>query len=192
METTPENQPVMFRTSELDDRYGIKKSARNVRLGYLRMKSYQRGKYTYVDEHQLTILDAYNEHLNTHGSSDGFPIPEPSGPWGEDEPEETATAIAVSQPTQTVRVENPQQLQQGRARQFNPEFEDINQLVANAENQAVGVLMAERILANEFINNPSALRPELQEQLRQVTRSEATDPLTFAASLLSSMRNGAA
>jgi len=194
-EIEPVEAPNLIATTDLDARYSIQKGGRNLRLATLRMKAQKVGKKTYVTPEQLAILDAYDAHLKQHGGSDGFPIPEPSGPWEieavkpEPEPvelEETAIELAGEQ---AIAYNSPEELQITSQREYNPELEAISQLVQSAQRKATGRLIAEEILTNEFIENPSKLPQELREQINKVRKSEATDPLTYAASLLESMRS---
>jgi hypothetical protein len=185
-------EPKLIVTTDLDERYQIQKGGRNLRLATLRMKAQKIGKKTFVTEEQLAILDAYDAYLKQHGSSEGFPIPEPSGPWETEEikPElsESETAITVAD-EQAIAYNSPEELQITSQREYDPELEKISKLVENAQKKATGILIAEEILTNEFIDNPSKLPLELREKIKQVRKSEAPDPLTYAASLLESMRN---
>jgi hypothetical protein len=186
-------EPKLIVTTELDERYQIQKGGRNLRLATLRMKAQKIGKKTFVTEEQLAILDAYDAYLKQHGSSEGFPIPEPSGPWETEEikpelSESQETAITVAE-EQAIAYNSPEELQITSQREYDPELEKISKLVENAQKKATGILIAEEILTNDFIDNPSKLPPELREKIKQVRKSEAPDPLTYAASLLESMRN---
>lgn len=174
-------------TTDIDKAYDIQKGGRNIRFGKLRIKPYKRGKKTYLTLEQLRIFHAYHQHLQQYGSSDGFSIPEPTGPWDLDDDEEVTAGLSVNNSAPVVGT--AQELQVSSSRRFNPDLEAINQLVRNAQLKATGVIIAEEVLANEFIDDPTKLPEHLQEKIKQVRKSQQQDPLTYAASLIELMRN---
>lgn len=174
-------------TTDIDVAYEIQKGGRNIRFGKLRIKPYKRGKKTYINLDQLRIFHGYHQHIQQYGSGDGFPIPEPTGPWDLDDDEEVTAGLSVATPTAVVGT--AQELQVSSSRKFTPDLEAINQLVENAQRKATGVIIAEEILAQEFIDDPNKLPEHLRERIKQVRKSQQSDPLAYAALLLESMRN---
>jgi hypothetical protein len=59
------------------------------------------------------------------------------------------------------------------------------QLVAKAQNRATAMMLAEHALADEYINNPHLLDPNLRAQLDNIQYSKI-DPKELAASLVAS------
>ncbi|TBR56367.1 hypothetical protein B4U84_30255, partial [Westiellopsis prolifica IICB1] len=139
------------------------------------------------------------------------PIPEPSGPVEEQAPQPTATQHEQAtqhdqapqheqapQPTVAITVSEPAQLTtepeviKGARQHDNSETEAIASLVRSAQNKAAGVLIAENMLAQQFIENPDSLPEELRAKIKQSSKMSEVDPFAYAKSLVNFANKSAA
>ncbi len=114
------------------------------------------------------------------------------------QPEQPTAAITVSQVSaqeQTVVVagNQQQQLNSVEARQHdNSEIEAIASLVRNAQSKATGLLIAENMLAQQFIQNPEQLPEELRAKIQQSAAVPEIDPFAYANALVNFANKSAA
>jgi hypothetical protein len=60
----------------------------------------------------------------------------------------------------------------------------MQQVIANAHHQAAGIMIAERTLVNQLLENPQSLDPQLLAQVNAVSIPSVC-PKDFAAKLIS-------
>jgi hypothetical protein len=183
-DTTPDNsqnQEDFFGIpiSKLREKYNIGRDPLYARMRYLRITTWKVSGKAYLDAEQVAHMDGLHAHIQQTGRMEGYPIPEPSGPV-ELEPEET-TAIVEAAPQQ---ISTQQSFVPTGERSHSSEMEPMNQLVKNAQNKATGVLIAENMLAAEYIKNPDKLPEELREQIKQSSVLPAVDPFAYASALM--------
>jgi hypothetical protein len=199
-----------IRTSELDKRFNIGKNTRVNRLAMLGLtpdRLTKEGRYYLLSKDQLDLFTDFDKYILETGSCDGYPKllanysdrPKPSSlntetheifaqamDFGEgDEAGQLAKAIA-------------QDLDDLMGRSdiftsFTGEFtgtmptykaDDLALHVAeNAQRRATAILLAEHTLAEQYINNPHLLNPDLRSQLDAIQFSKI-DPKGLAASLV--------
>ena len=122
---------------------------------------------------------------------------QPTEPTGT-QPEQPTAAITVSQVSaqeQTVVVagNQQQQLNSVEARQHDhSEVEAIASLVRNAQSKATGLLIAENMLAQQFIQNPEQLPEELRAKIQQSAAVPEIDPFAYANALVNFANKSAA
>jgi hypothetical protein len=128
---------------------------------------------------------------------DGYPIPEPTGPVAkeiqatvvEEPPSESQSSSALSYAAssdldarQEGKLDRPvETLRQHEASQMNILAE---QVVQNATNKAMGVLMAENALAQKFIDNPQLLPEEVRAKINSTANISEVDPFAYANALV--------
>jgi len=164
---------------ELREKYSIGRDPLYARMRYLQITTWKVSGKAYLDADQVAHMDGLHAHIQQTSRMEGYPVPEASGPV-ELEPEET-TAIVEAAPQQ---MSTQQGFVPTGERSHSSEMEPMNQLVKNAQNKATGVLIAENMLAAEYIKNPDKLPEELREQIRQSSVPPAVDPFAYASSLM--------
>lgn len=170
------------------------------RMNFLQITPWKIQGKLFLDEVQIGYMNDLQEHYKQHGNFEGFPIPDPSGPWEEinnqlettETPEESAIVLG-NQTTAEITTSNPQQLNTTNSPSFAPaavrsqatqELEAINNLVASAQNKATGVLIAENVLASQYIQNPDLLPDELKARINESAQTPVIDPFAYAESLI--------
>lgn len=181
MADTTQNQANFSKISilELREKYSIGRDPLYARMRYLQIATWKVSGKAYLDADQVAHMDGLHAHIQQTGKMEGYPIPEPSGPV-EAEPEET-TAIVEAAPQQ---IATQQSFVPTGERSHSGEMEPMNQLVKNAQHKATGVLIAENMLAAEYIKNPDSLPEELREKIKQSSVPPAVDPFAYASSLM--------
>lgn len=185
---------------ELQKKYGIGRDPLYGRMRYLQIKTWKIGKKAYLDAEQVAQMDGLHDHIQETGKMEGYPIPEPSGPIEEQPPQPTATqqeqppqptvAITVSE---TVQLTTSQEVTQDGRQHDNSETEAIASLVRNAQSKATGLLIAENMLAQQFIQNPEQLPEELRTKIKESAAMPEVDPFAYAKSLVNfANKSGAA
>jgi hypothetical protein len=184
---------------ELQKKYGIGRDSLYGRMRYLQIITWKIGKKAYLDAGQITHMDGLHDHIQATGKMEGYPIPEPSGPIEEQPLQPTATQQEQSpQPTAAITVSEPAPLTTSQevtkdARQHdNSEIEAIASLVKNAQSKATGLLIAENMLAQQFIQNPEQLPEELRTKIQQSAAMPEVDPLEYANALVNFAKKSAA
>ena len=71
---------------ELRKQQNISRTTVYRRMKRLRIKPWKKGSHFFLDRQQVGYMNGLNEHYQKTGKLEGFPIPEPTGPW-----EETST-----------------------------------------------------------------------------------------------------
>ncbi|PSB42685.1 hypothetical protein C7B80_26660 [Cyanosarcina cf. burmensis CCALA 770] len=181
MADTTQNQENFFKIPilELREKYSIGRDPLYARMRYLRITTWKVSGKAYLDADQVAHMDGLHEHIQQTGRMEGYPIPEPSGPV-ELEPEET-TAIVEAAPQQMSAQPN---YSPAGGRAHNSETEAIAAMVRNAQNKAAGMLIAENMLAQQFIQNPDKLPEELRAKINESAAPPAVDPFAYASALM--------
>ncbi len=169
------------------------------RMNFLQITPWKIQGKLFLDEMQIGYMNDLQEHYKQQGNFEGFPTPEPSGPWKEinNQLETTETpqesAIVLGNQTTNIATSTPQQLSTTNSPNFAPatvrsqpstEMEAINNLVASAQNKATGVLIAENVLATQYIQNPNLLPEELKAKIQESAQTPVIDPFGYANSLI--------
>ncbi len=164
---------------ELREKYSIGRDPLYARMRYLQITTWKSGGKAYLDADQVAHMDGLHAHIQQTGRMEGYPVPEPSGPL-EAEPEET-TAIVEAAP-QALSAQ-PNYSPTGE-RAHNSETEAIAAMVRNAQNKAAGMLIAENMLAQQFIQNPDKLPEDLKAKIQESSVPPAVDPFAYASALI--------
>jgi hypothetical protein len=198
--TNSENVDIFSKISisELIKKYGVGRDTLYTRMRYLQITTWKLAGKAYLYADQIEQMDALHEHIRNNGRMEGYPIPEPTGPV--DEELKRVTAIQkvekIEQPIEqaieqtTVRVSEQQSLNQapdfspGQRQHESSETEAIASLVKNAQNKAAGTLIAENLLARQFIENPEQLPEELRVKIQESGQAPELDPFAYANALM--------
>lgn len=165
--------------SELREKYNIGRDPLYARMRYLRITTWKINNKAYLDAEQVAYMDELHAHIQQTGRMEGYPIPEPSGPV-EAEPEETTTIVEAA-PQQMSAQPN---YSPSAPRAHNSETEAIAAMVRNAQNKAAGMLIAENMLAQQFIQNPDKLPEDLKSKIQESSVAPAVDPFAYASALM--------
>lgn len=176
---------------------GISRETGYNRMEFLKIKPWKDKNKSFLDASQIAHMNGLHEHYKKHGKFDGYAIPEPSGLWEETKEEINNNQNEINETSQEAAIvlNRPQQLSTNSP-SFAPaavrsqpqpttEMEAINNLVASAQNKAAGVLIAENVLANQYVQNPDLLPEELKAKIQESAQTPVVDPFEYATSLIS-------
>jgi hypothetical protein len=90
VEASDELTPV----AEVFKELGVSRQTGYKRMEYLKIKPWKKGNRAFLDGVQVGYMNDLNSYVQDRGSFEGFPVPEPTGPW---EPTQGATE-AVTEP----------------------------------------------------------------------------------------------
>ncbi|PAX51449.1 hypothetical protein [Brunnivagina elsteri] len=207
-------------------KYEIGRDSLYGRMRYLQITTYKIKNKAYLDGVQAGYMDGLHEHIKATGRMEGYPIPEPSGPVGEEtsptvvdakcdsmdtdsghfhddiennqptsaialttpdrsmadgSTEESGMAVSQSQTLSAAENEQAETVRQHEVSQMNALGE---QVMKNAQNKAAGVLIAENMLAQQFIENPEMLPEELKAKIQESAQIPEVDPFAYANALI--------
>lgn len=168
---------------ELQEKYQIGRDPLYVRMRYLAITTWKIGGKAYLDEQQIAYMDELHEHIKTVGRMEGYTPPAPSGPVTEAKPSAAIQTVEESREIE-VAVNSVNYSPQNNRAHSSGENEAIASLIQSAQNKAAGVLIAENVLAQQFIQNPDALPPELKAKIKESSQMPTVDPFAYAASLM--------
>jgi hypothetical protein len=154
---------------KLGDRWGVGKATIYRRLEFLGIAIAKADGKSFLNSNDLVQLDQLNEWMSTGNTLDSFPKP---GALVQSE------AGAIDQ--HTIELEAVE------------EGHQVRQLVRTAQEKATGVLIAQNMLTLQFMQNPDALDPDLQAQLRTTEEAiapKSINPLQYASSLVNKFTN---
>ncbi len=160
--------------SEAPEIWGLKSSAFYERMKFLGIQAIKQGRKSFLDEEQIAQLNELDEYIQEHGSMEGFNNPNSNSIV---KAEKNSLETNIQQPQPTVEAPN-------HTRSFGSEQQQMAQLVASAQNKAAGVLIAEGVLAQQFIANPEMLPEQLRSQIQEANAVPQIDPNAYAAKLL--------
>jgi hypothetical protein len=187
----PEEKNIFLKFSieDLQKKYGINKQTVYSRMKYLRITSWKEYGKAYLDPTQVQYMDGLHQHIKETGRMEGYPIPEPSGPVEN----ESAITVAESQSVTHQVTENTQVYVKPEVRsQSSTQIDDIANLVQNSQRKATGILIAENVLANQYVHNPELLPIELREEIKKSAEVPKVDPFAYAQSLIELAKSGGA
>jgi hypothetical protein len=183
----------VVKTSDLDAEFSIGKNTRVLRLAAIGLtpdKLHKDGKSYWLTQAQYSLFQDLDNHIMETGSMKGFPFL-CAAPI-DDEAGELATVD-----TDIVRPHSHSGLD---STAYTGEFEHNNyptgytpdhrlaRIDANAQQKAAGVLIAESILADKYLQNPDRLPAHLRQQIDAVEYRQI-DPKELAASLIRGVEN---
>jgi hypothetical protein len=192
--------PNFLYIKELQQKYNIGRASLYKRMEYLQIKSWKVLGKACLDVEQVQQMDGLQEYIKSTKCMQGYPIPASSGPNCENRQtvEETffvhsgatltecSIEVSDSDPLNTMRNSLPD----GKRQHSNSSTtEGATSLIKNAQNKATGVLIAENMLAQQFIQNPETLPPELKEKIKQSAKMPEIDPFVYANALMSLAQN---
>jgi hypothetical protein len=181
-------------------------------LGFLPEVLHKDGKKYWLTQQQLDIFANFDEYITNNGSEDGYhllhgnpsdeaearmdedasladdsPIPH-SGRYANDTNETAAASGELALQEQA----SPDMAYTTLTGEFastsfataDPRDLLRQQVIANAHHQAAGIMIAERTLVNQLLENPQSLDPQLLAQVNAVSIPSVC-PKDFAAKLIS-------
>ena len=187
----------VIKTSDLDTEFNVGKNTRVSRLASLGLTSdklHKDGKSYYLTEEQYNLFKELDNYILETGSVKGFPhlcddtVTAPQlieDESTQDEAGELATVhnqLEVSSQSD----ENYGEFEAGSG-SYNP-HDRLAQIDANAQQKAAGVMIAEAILADRYLQNPDRLPAHLRQQIDAVGM-RSIDPKEYAAKLIRGMEN---
>jgi hypothetical protein len=165
---------------ELQEKYGIGRDPLYARMRYLQIKTWKVSGKAYLYADQVAHMDGLHEHIKAASRMDGYPVPPPSGPQDEQQPDNTTSSITVQQPQQLNTQPN---YDSGQRQHESPEMEAIASLVRSAQGKAAGFIIAENMLTKQYIENPDSLPEELREKIKESAKVPEIDPFAYANAL---------
>jgi hypothetical protein len=184
----------VVKTSDLDAEFNIGKNTRVVRLAAIGLtpdKLHKDGKSYWLTQAQYSLFQDLDKYIMETGNMKGFPFL-------------CATPTDASEAGQLATVDTNiihQQPHPGLdSTAYTGEFENNNyptgytpdhrlaRIDANAQQTAAGVLIAESILADRYLQNPDRLPTHLRQQIDAVEYRQI-DPKEYAASLIRGVEN---
>ncbi len=179
----------VVKTSDLDAEFNIGKNTRVSRLAAIGLtpdKLHKDGKSYWLTEAQYRLFQDLDKHIIETGNIKGFPFL-----CADNEAGQLATVD-----TDIVRPHADSGLD---STAYTGEFEHnyptgytpdrrLARIDANAQQTAAGVLIAEAILADKYLQNPDRLPTHLRQQIDAVEYRQI-DPKEYAASLIRGVEN---
>ena len=177
---------------KLLDALEIKQATLYKRLEFLGISIQKNSTESWIESDDYEELVALAEWINTHGKMEGFEkraensaiIPTHNKKVEASAEQSTHRIIKTEEKSLDTNVQQPTVEVQNTNRNFGNEQQQMAQLVASAQNKAAGVLMAEGVLAQQFIANPEMLPEQLRTQIQEANAIPQVDPNAFAARLL--------
>jgi hypothetical protein len=200
--------PILTKTSDLDKRFNICKNARINRLAMLGLtpnKLLKQGKFYMLTPEQVELFTDFDQYLLLNGTAEGysklaaapavveldespetFEAEEATEPWAMASELEDPTAsgsLVISMAEELEETPEPAEAEYDYTESNYQPDRSTQILVQNAQRRATALLMAENALAQQYMENPSLLSPELQAQIGSLQHREI-DPKELAASLI--------
>ena len=183
----------VIKTSDLDAEFNIGKNTRVSRLAAIDLTPdnlHKEGKAYWLTETQYNLFKELDQYIIETGSIKGFPH---------------LCTLKNNEGGQLVTVDNDlvhPDIKSGNLdphRAYAGEFENnyssdytpdhrLAQIDANAQQTAAGVLIAESILADKYLQNPDRLPTHLRQQIDSVGMRQV-DPKEYAAQLIRGVEN---
>ena len=200
------------KTSDLDERFGIGKNTRVNRLamlGFTPDRLVKEGRFYYLSLEQLEVFIDFDRYISEAGSPEGYPklsanhsdrsvasIKEPEISAQISTNEDLPAGELTTQDTQVDELADflghPDILSSVTG-EFTGMFENSSpdlvgnalaqHVAASAQRQAAAMLLAQKVLADQYMNNPDLLDPKLRAQVDSFQFTEI-DPKALAASLV--------
>jgi hypothetical protein len=201
------------KTSELDEKFKIGKNTRVNRLamlGFTPDRLVKEGRFYYLSPEQLEVFTDFDKYISHTGSPDGFPkllanysdrptsstkepkIPAQTAAY-EDSPAGELTTQDDREADELADFLGHPDILSSVTGEFTGMFDNSSpdltgnllaqQLVTKAQRTATAMLLAEKVLADQYMNNPELLDPKLRSQVDSFQFTQI-DPKELAASLV--------
>jgi hypothetical protein len=196
-----DTEPILTKTSDLDRRFNIGKNTRVNRLAMLGLtpdKLEKQGRFYFLSVEQVKLFADFDEHILQTGSVDGYSrlsqtFAEVTELELEDEEdlftvdEELPGSVEpdgslVKSSTQDL-VETLPVVEAEYASNVYRADATTQLLVEKAQRRATALMLAENVLVQQYMDDPSLLKPELRAQIGSFEYREI-DPKELAASLI--------
>jgi hypothetical protein len=198
-----DTEPLLTKTSDLDKRFNIGKNTRVNRLAMLGLtpdKLEKQGRFYFLSAEQVELFADLDRHILQTGSADGYPrlyqriaeVMEPESDEDEDLFADEENALTAAEPEGylvTMSAQNLAETSPAAAGEYCYPNE-VHQvasmtqvLVEKAQRRATALMLAENVLVQQYMDDPSLLKPELRAQIGSFEYREI-DPKELAASLV--------
>jgi hypothetical protein len=191
-----QSEPLLTKTSDLDRRFNIGKTTRVSRLSLLGLTSDQlvkQGHFYFLSEQQVELFAGLDQYIRTTGSPDGYaglpqtfnePAEDLENSFVEEEMDDESEGYLVASPSQDLAETSP--VTEGEYC-YPDDVYQMQQstllMMENAQRRATALMLAENALVQQYMNDPSLLKPELRQQISNLEYREI-DPKELAASLI--------
>jgi hypothetical protein len=194
-----DTEPIFTKTSDLDKRFNIGKNTRVNRLAMLGLtpdRLVKQGRFYFLSAEQVELFGEFDRHILDTGSADGYAglkqtfveVAETDGDLFGDEESELSElepeGHLVTMSGQDLAETSP--VTEGEYC-YPHDVYHVKQstllMVENAQRRATALMLAENALVQQYMDNPSLLKPELREQISNLEYREI-DPKELAASLI--------
>jgi hypothetical protein len=168
--------------SQLMQKYSVSKAQLYDRMKYLHITVPKLSSKVYLNTQHIEALDGLHEYIQATGQMEGYQIPEPLILVNEHQQQ----GVLVVAPPEQITTCN----ESVEAMQRSPQIDDLPSIVKSAQHKAAGTLIAENLLARQFIENPKLLPEELQQKIRESEEVPIIDPFVYAESLINLFQAG--
>jgi hypothetical protein len=183
----------VVKTSDLDAEFNIGKNTRVSRLAAIGLtpdKLHKDGKSYWLTQAQYSLFQDLDKYIIETGNMKGFPFLSAT-PTDANEGGELATVdtnIIHQQPHPGIDpAAYTGEFENNYPTGYTPDRR-LARIDANAQQTAAGVLIAEAILADKYLQNPDRLPTHLRQQIDAVEYRQI-DPKELAASLIRGVEN---
>jgi hypothetical protein len=170
--------------SELLKKYRIGRNPLYNRMTYLKIKTWKVCGKAYLDTEQVAQMDGLHEHIQVTGRMEGYPVPPPSGPVDTCESTSALAVVESEESTPTTMKPEPNYATSETRQTHTQDLESVNQLIESAQGKAAGVMIAENMLARQYLQNPQLLPEELKKKIKESAEVPKIDPFAYAESLI--------
>jgi hypothetical protein len=196
-----DTEPILTKTSDLDRRFNIGKNTRVNRLAMLGLtpdKLEKQGRFYFLSVEQVELFADFDEHILQTGSVDGYSrLSQTFAEVTELELEDEEDLFTVDEelpgsvePDGSLVKSSAQDLvetlplvEAEYASNVYRADATTQLLVEKAQRRATALMLAENVLVQQYMDDPSLLKPELRAQIGSFEYREI-DPKELAASLI--------
>jgi hypothetical protein len=197
-----DTEPILTKTSDLDKRFNIGKNTRVNRLAMLGLtpdRLVKQGRFYFLNPEQVELFADFDQHILSTGSADGYAgleqtfveVAEQCVEEDEDlfadeenelivEPEGSLVKSSVQDLAETLPAAEGEYYYPNEVYQAGS---TTHLLVEKAQRRATALMLAENVLVQQYMDDPSLLKPELRAQIGSFEYREI-DPKELAASLI--------
>jgi hypothetical protein len=181
------------KTSDLDAEFNIGKNTRVLRLAAIGLtpdKLHKEGKSYWLTEGQYSLFQDLDKHIIETGNMKGFPFL-CATPSNTNEAGQLATVDTdIVRPSSDSGLDSTPytgEFENNHSTGYTPDRR-LARIDANAQQTAAGILIAESMLAEKYLQNPDRLPTHLRQQIDAVEYRQI-DPKEYAASLIRGVEN---
>jgi hypothetical protein len=156
---------------------GIQRDACYQRMKYLNIKPWKTKGRSQLDPSQVASMESLHDHIKQTGKMDGFPKPEPTGPWDEEEQDSTQESEQSQGLLETLENE----LDRDSILQIQPQSysqADLDRIKRHAAEIVKVWRLTSLHVALAMQKNPSLLPEDIRHEIEQAEAALILTPLT--------------